>query len=216
MASCQPFAIMRLTHEALRRGLEEVDIACDTAGVRGAHSAGEALSPLWDVIRLHADQEDRAFYPPLEEKAPGISRSFTATHDYERTRTPGLQARLVAAEDEVSAQACLDSLRSWIEDTRRHLVEEEDILQPLLPKEFTYVESVGVVRGILAHDVAAHEAALPWVFQRLNAGQRAMYLSVLAACSPEGTLSRFIDRLEPLMGADERARYVADGLLPPA
>lgn len=192
MSSCQPFAIMRLTHEAIRRGLEELETALDATPHSWAATA-TAFNGVTRCIQLHAAHEDLRFYPPLEEKEPGISAAFTNEHTSEIAEMKRLAQAIENARAADSSKEVLEpEIRAFIDDHRAHLVHEEEVLLEKLPVLFTYMESVGVVRSILDYDTSEFEDfQLPWVYSRLLLPQREMYRAMLKGCSPEGKFSDF-------------------------
>ena len=192
MSTCQPFAIMRLTHEAIRRGLEELEKALE-ASPHSWGATGAAFAGVTRCIQLHAAQEDLRFYPPLEEKEPGISAPFTHEHTDEISEMKRLSEEIEQAKANDWDKSRLEGdIRAFIADHRAHLVHEEEVLLEKLPVLFTYMESVGVVRSILDYNTSEFEEfQLPWVYERLMPPQREMYSAMLKGCSPEGKFEDF-------------------------
>ncbi len=205
MATCQPFSIMRLTHEAIREGLNKVESLANQLNAINAAELQAAFKEVKRVIELHASQEDEKFYPPLAEKEPGITEAFTGEHEDESKVFKRIEEALTTIQtDAFQYPKAQKLLLDWVADHRKHLEHEEGVLMQLLPKVFSYVESVSVVRGILAHDVEEFESfQLPWVFERLKTPQRTMYLGMLKGCSPEGKFDDFLRKVTPLMKPEE-------------
>ncbi len=190
MGDCQPFAIMRLTHESIRAGLNETEELLTSEG-----SSFEDLKAKYQevkrVIQLHAKQEEDVFYVELGKKMEGVTTSFSEEH-HEEFATFDKLDRLAESPDEEGRSDFKQLVGDWIADHREHLVHEEKGLMKLLPEAFTYVESVGVVRSIIAHDLPEFEDfQLPWVYARLNPKQREAYKGMLKFCSPEGKFDDF-------------------------
>jgi hemerythrin-like domain-containing protein len=211
--SCQPFSIMRLTHEAIRAGLNELEainnqLSQDTVGNLKATFDGVKRA-----IELHANQEDNAFYPPLEAKRPKLTDAFSEEHEAEHRAFEQLSRQMNESSDRESAiSEVQQSMRDWITQHRAHLQHEEDILMKVLPIAFTYVESVDVVRGILAYDLQEYEAFhLSWVFERLKEPQRKVYLGMLQGCSPEGKFPDFVAIVRPYLSLEEGQAFKEAG-----
>jgi len=68
MSTCQPFSIMRLTHEGIRAGLNHLEELNTKLSPATTPQLKAAFGEVKRVIELHANQEDNAFYPPLEKK----------------------------------------------------------------------------------------------------------------------------------------------------
>ncbi len=190
MGDCQPFAIMRLTHESIRFGLNELEalVSVEKANMEVVEAKYKELKR---VIELHAKQEENVFYVELGKKMKGVTSSFSEEHLNEEAMFKKLDA-LSEAEEEDDTSEFIQLLQTWVADHRTHLVHEEQGLMKLLPEAFTYVESVGVVRKIIAYDLSEFEHfQLKWVYDRLNQKQQDMYLGMLKYCSPEGKFNSF-------------------------
>ncbi len=190
MGDCQPFAIMRLTHESIRAGLNETEELLTNEG-----SSFENLKSKYQevqrVIQLHAKQEEDVFYVELGKKMEGVTQSFSEEH-HEEFETFEKLDTLAESSDDAGRSEFKKLLGDWIAGHRAHLVHEEKGLMKLLPEAFTYVESVGVVRSIIGHDLPEFEGfQLPWVYARLNPQQREAYKGMLKFCSPDGKFEDF-------------------------
>lgn len=203
MSTCQPFSIMRLTHEAIRAGLNRLEEIAQDLSPETLPALKKEFGEVKRAIELHANQEDNAFYPPLEKKRPQLTAAFTHEHDAEHRAFAKLTQQLeTATGTESDLQEVRSSMSDWIQQHRDHLVHEEDILMKVLPEAFTYPESVEVVRGILAYDLPEYEQfQLAWVFERLKGRQREVYLGMLKGCSPEGKFPDFEKRIGHLLPA---------------
>jgi hemoglobin-like flavoprotein len=206
---------MRLTHEAIRAGLNKLEALNSNLSPATAPQLKAAFGEVKRVIELHANQEDNAFYPPLEEKRPNITHAFTEEHKAEHQAFEQLSRQIENMTEEASGlEEIQTSMKDWIAQHRAHLVHEEDILMKILPKAFTYVESVAVVRGILEYDLNEFEQfQLGWVFERLKGPQRKVYLAMLKGCSPEGKFPDFVAKVRPRLNPEEAQAFEQDELL---
>lgn len=215
MSTCQPFSIMRLTHKAIRAGLNRLEALNETLSPATAPQLKSVFGEVKRVIELHADQEDNAFYPPLEAKRPNITHAFTEEHEAEHRAFERLSLQMEALPNgNGDLNEIQTSMRDWIQQHRDHLVHEEEILMEILPKTFTYVESVAVVRGILQYDLQEYEQfQLPWVFNRLKGPQRKVYLGMLKGCSPKDKFPDFVARVRPYLNPEEIQTFEQEELL---
>ena len=215
MSTCQPFSIMRLTHESIRVGLNHLEMLSSNLTPATAPKLKAAFGEVKRVIELHANQEDNVFYPPLEEKRPNITHAFTKEHEAEHRAFDRLSRQMENLPEEASGLVEIQaSMKDWIAQHRAHLAHEEDILMNILPKAFTYVESVAVVRSILEYDLTEFEQfQLGWVFERLKGPQRKVYMGMLKGCSPEGKFPDFAAKVRPYLNPEEVQAFEQDGLL---
>lgn len=206
---------MRLTHEAIRAGLNRLEALNETLSPATAPQLKSVFGEVKRVIELHADQEDNAFYPPLEAKRPNITHAFTEEHEAEHRAFDRLSQQMEALPNgNGDLNEIQTSMRDWIQQHRDHLVHEEEILMEILPKTFTYVESVAVVRGILQYDLQEYEQfQLPWVFNRLKGPQRKVYLGMLKGCSPKDKFPDFVARVRPYLNPEEIQTFEQEELL---
>lgn len=197
MSTCQPFAIMRLTHEAIRVGLNEVKTLINDESKLDLKELKEAYYGVKRTIELHAKQENDVFYHALEEKSEGVSQAFVDEHDDEEEMFKQIEIAFdnVSVSDENKGEL-IKALQVWIKDHEHHLGHEEGVLMKILPKVFTYVESVQVVRSIIAHDLNEFEHfQLNWVYSRLKTPQQEVYLGMLKGCSPENKYEDFLKKV---------------------
>ncbi len=201
MSTCQPFSIMRLTHEAIRAGLNEVkNLSENTSDLESQEGLAKLRKAYYDTKRtivLHATQENDVFYEALEKKSEGISKAFVEEHDHEEEMFEKLDSSFeIALIDRSHINQLVIDLNEWIDDHEHHLEHEEGILMSVLPEVFTYMESIHVVRDIIALDLEEYESfQLPWVYERLKVPQREVYLGMLKGCSPEGKFNDFLNKV---------------------
>ena len=215
MSTCQPFSIMRLTHESIRVGLNHLEDLTSNVSLARAGQLRVSFNEVKRVIELHANQEDNAFYPPLEKKYPNITDAFSEEHEAEHRAFDRLSRQMETLPEDASHLAEIQtSMKDWIAQHRAHLKHEEDILMKILPKAFLYVEAVGVVRSILEYDLREFEEfQLSWIFSRLKGPQRKVYLAMLKGCSPKGKFPGFVDRIRPNLSPEEVQSFEQDQLL---
>jgi hypothetical protein len=188
---------MRLTHEAIRAGLREVSALANTENEIDLNKLKQTYMDVKRTIELHAKQENDVFYHALEEKSEGVSQAFVDEHEDEAEFFGQIdQAFEKAFEDSINNGALVKLLNEWTDDHEHHLVHEESILMKILPKVFTYVESVQVVKAIIGHDLNEFENfQLSWVYNRLKEPQKEVYMGMLKGCSPENKYDDFLKKV---------------------
>jgi len=195
MGNCQPFAIMRLTHEAIRSGLKEIKELISDKYV-DVEKLKATFNDIKRVIQLHASQEEAVFYVELSKKKKGVTSHFTSEHEEEKLAFETIDDLMNDVNSDETQYLLIDLLNSWVDNHLEHLIHEEEGLMNLLPELFTYVESVQVVRLIIEFDLEEFEHfQLKWVYDRLNSKQKEVYLGMLKGCSPANKFEDFLAKL---------------------
>jgi len=195
MGNCQPFAIMRLTHEAIRSGLKEIKELISDKYV-DVEKLKATFNDIKRVIQLHASQEEAVFYVELSKKKKGVTSHFTSEHEEEKLAFETIDDLMNDVNSDETQYLLIDLLNSWVDNHLEHLIHEEEGLMNLLPELFTYVESVQVVRLIIEYDLEEFEHfQLKWVYDRLNSKQKEVYLGMLKGCSPANKFEDFLAKL---------------------
>jgi len=195
MGNCQPFAIMRLTHEAIRSGLKEIKELISDKYV-DVEKLKATFNDIKRVIQLHASQEEAVFYVELSKKKKGVTSHFTSEHEEEKQAFETIDDLMNDVNSDETQYLLIDLLNSWVDNHLEHLIHEEEGLMNLLPELFTYVESVQVVRLIIEFDLEEFEHfQLKWVYDRLNSKQKEVYLGMLKGCSPANKFEDFLAKL---------------------
>ena len=194
----RPFAFMRLTHEALRAGFQElVYMAEGHAPVEELRARYAALAR---VIALHARQEEEVFFPILDAVADNAvtKAGLRDTHEHEEDNQAAVEAALKNGD---IALICA-TLQAWAPDFESHLAEEEAVMMPLTRQVADTLEGrAAAVRHIMAVDwQELMEAHLPYVTRALGQtkpyGPVRMFVAAVQAASGE----RYAE-IEPILMA---------------
>ena len=215
MIAFEPFAMMRLTHEAIGRGLDKLEQALDAEGAAHLPEMATAFDEVARGIRLHARQEEQVLFPALARKRPRLAVQFTEEHAVDLARLQIIQAEFAkAAADEEAVADLAELLRLWAASHREHLQHEERVISPALREVFRLEEATLVVRAIMEYDLPEYRSTqLRWVFQYLRSEERGVYLAMLQGCSPPEELRSMLRVVAPLVTAEERRMFQAEGLL---
>lgn len=188
----RPFAIMRLTHDAIRQGMRDLQAAAGDLGRDAAalSNAQSTLAELRRCIDLHAKQEDECFFGVLNRLFDDVVARAGIPREHEEDvqdvrkvaeKLAGFGAGRASAAD---VRAVLDH---WAKAVEAHLVHEEEIMMPLTEKVApTMPERAAVVHDILAVDEAEYRAhQLEYVTRQLSRaeapGKLRMYVAALKA-----------------------------------
>lgn len=189
----RPFAFMRLTHDAVRDGVQRCQsLAAELPG------AARELRAVYDetrrCIEVHASIEERGFFPLLDRLFDDVAlqAGFRDEHAEEEARHrailssfEALDAGLDGAGRELAWQ-----LSVWEREVETHLVHEEEVMMPLTQRVADTLDGrAEAVRAIIDTDRANVEAVLvPWVASRLEAtkpfGPVRMFVSALQVSHP--------------------------------
>ena len=151
----RPFAVMRLTHEAIRAGMKEVKVALEKVSddCSNLDEIRKIYVDLERCIVIHAKQEDQIFFPLLNEKFDGVinNENIPPKHDddgEQREKIKSLLENGCDSKDELSK-----IINEWLDAHEAHLKLEEQVMMPLTMKTADTVEKRGeIVRSIINVD----------------------------------------------------------------
>lgn len=200
----RPFAIMRLTHDALRVGMTELERALDQLETEGPAPLRGALEPLRATLDLHRRQEDERFFPVLDRIAEGVitAEALQAEHDDDVEDMSAID-EVLADWSPARAEELAALVRAWIADMQAHLEHEETIMMPLVGKTADTPQGrVAVVRDIVEVDLDAFlSVQIPYVVRQLGGSDFApklpMFLRALTVVLTEEELAIAGVEVEP-------------------
>lgn len=167
----RPFAFMRLTHDALRVGFAELGGAIESGDLAGARERHAALTT---VIALHAAQEERVFFPLLDERFDKAVAE-AGLRDL-HVREHGLESAFASALASGDLAAAGEAFTAWNQSFEDHLKREEDVMMPLTEKVDPTLEGrARAVKSIMDLD-----------WERLKSVQLPYVVSALARTKPLG------------------------------
>mmetsp|Transcript_31766 Transcript_31766/g.49706 ORF Transcript_31766/g.49706 Transcript_31766/m.49706 type:complete len:536 (-) Transcript_31766:350-1957(-) len=194
----RPFAVMRLTHEAIRAGMNMISAQVEYDKV---DAALEAYDQLRLVINVHATHEDKGMFPLLDSLFDNVclNNGLRDEHENDHKRDfvvrKALQDAGKAGGDKNDAFAALNE---WIAEHEKHLKHEEDIMMPLTEKVAETVELRGAsMQKVLACDSEGFERIqLPYVINKLDHSK------------PFGAVKMFVEGLQMSSTVSAYERYV--------
>ena len=153
----RPFAVMRLTHEAIRAGMKDLKNALEQLSENCSNmDECKIIKIFGDLVRciiIHAKQEDQAFFPLLNDKFDGVIKTeeIPPKHDNDEEQRLKLQSIFENGCDSKNELSLI--INEWIESHEQHLKLEEKVMMPLTKKTAVTIEERGkIVRSIINID----------------------------------------------------------------
>lgn len=158
MPGACPFAMMFLTHQAIRKGIDTAVEAIE----RKSLVAKWTWKGLNDAILLHSKQEDDILFPLITEIPVDFEDGHRAEEKLRERITKDLSNGKIG--DGVSGR-----VREWRDMHLAHLKYEEEHFVPLLEEKTTTAEERGaLVKQIIQHDRASFMCKeVPFVLKQL-------------------------------------------------
>lgn len=194
----RPFAFMRLTHEALRVGFAELGGCAERGDIEGAAAVWNGLR---DVVALHKQQEEEAFFPLLDEQFDGaVERAgLRSTHLEEEEHERMIEAAIAAGD----ADALRRAWATWSAAFERHLFEEEEVMMPLTQRVAPTIEGrARAVRTLLDVDWnGLRDRQLPYVVSALERARPFGQLRMFVAAVQLSSGDRYDELVPVIRGA---------------
>ena len=195
-----PLADVVYIHRPIRRDLLEMKQALASAGTSGAGPTADRFAFLRRVLRIHESGEEEILFPAIDERAPGASDPYTATHTSNRALMDRLDAAF-AGGDAAGASTLMSELESIMS---AHLDQEESELIPLCEQHFSMAE-----QGALAGQMSAHippedlPAMTGWVLNLLSPEDRAGFVRMVQGTMPAEAFAGFSMGVKSALPADD-------------
>ncbi len=194
----RPFAIMRLTHEALRVGIREVREALVSLVDEKGDSLAlrSCLNELLGCLDVHREQEDKRFFTVLNEQFDDVidKEGIPREHVDDIQEMGNIKKLLEGYENGTNTEHELGhALEAWMWNAERHLEHEEAVMMPLTEKIAPTVEErAAEVHKILEVDMDGfRNVQLGYVVRQLSRSDQF------------GKLRAFVDALKTVASADE-------------
>lgn len=162
-----PIDIVRSIHNAFRRDLFQID----SLAFKLAHNGGD-LSPVFERLRIvskildyHAQGEEAAVFPAVDNLTPFVSRAYFLDHRELDTMVNGLETRQKTPNALIAARATA-VLESHL---RIHLDKEDVHLYPILRERTTESEQASII-GLMSRKVPPERfpALVQWLLPLLD------------------------------------------------
>ena len=148
----KPFAIMRVTHEAIRAGMDDVVHALDTVDDKCSNldDFKKVYCDLERCIINHAQHEDKILFPLLNAKFDDVVTKNKIFETHENDEQLREKISLIFKNGCESKGDLIELITGWIDAHEVHLKLEEQVLMPILKTTAETVEERGqIVRQII-------------------------------------------------------------------
>ena len=193
------------SHQALFLALDRLAASAQAADQASLPAVRAEADALFALMKLHAQIEDKVYFPAVEAKHDGVTGRFSDDHKRSGEGRPQLLALLDAAsEGDEQLAAAMAALRKFCDGNRAHQLAEEDVVNPLLPTTFSRDEAIDVVRRIAALDPASWNTTyVRGIVTRLPDAQRRAFLGSLKLAVPEDQYAEISATVAELMRQPE-------------
>ncbi|MBF0277127.1 MAG: hemerythrin domain-containing protein [SAR324 cluster bacterium] len=185
---------LQFVHRAIQNGLSEISEEFSELSESFSNEKTKVLQSkleiLGKLITLHADSEDAALFPALEEKQQGITDSYFEDHKGEKLKLQLLEENI----EQLLSTGTLDSslLRDlktksslYKESLVSHMEKEERELWPLMDQYYSAPEQLPIMGKIGAFFKPEDLAELvPWIVMNLDSNSRASYIQLIKTAFP--------------------------------
>lgn len=183
-----PLDIITPIHNAFRKGLIGID-----NDVYGVAKNGGDLSPILErlteynrYLKFHADGEELAVFPALDNIKANVAASFEMDHRELDVMSEGTE-KVVGAKNELDAARATSDLWTHL---RIHLNKEDAYMYPILRAGVTDEEQ-GAIAGKMA-SITPHDqmpGLIAWVTRNTDQAERATINQVWMSLMPEQVYS---------------------------
>jgi hemerythrin-like domain-containing protein len=197
----QPLDVIRVSHNALRNDMERIDAAAlDAArGKEGLAATVERFRFFNEALVWHADGEEEAVFPRLEDVAPLVAEAYVKDH-----------RGLDAAFDELSRSYSSDDPLATARATaafRFHLdihLDKEDTHLYRIFKERVSVPEQGKAIGIMVSKVPQERFSelVAWLFPLVGLDDRETMVHIYQMMMPEPVFASTKELIKNAIGSD--------------
>jgi iron-sulfur cluster repair protein YtfE (RIC family) len=187
-----PIRVIFYVHKAIRAELDTVrDLAEKLELNSDFNEIEERVNFLADIVDAHAQGEEDAFYPAMDELRRDISQVFSWDHKIDEGYFQAIKQSITKIKGGGN-QSDLASLKRNVyalhATLSAHAQKEDDLLVPLTDKEMDLGKQ-GEMVGKISAKIPPHlmEKALKWIVRIISPEERADYLGIVKrAVPPEG------------------------------
>jgi len=179
-----PLDAITSIHKAFRNDLAGIDDAAYKAAAGGGDLSVvvDRLRFFSEILRWHADGEEKSVFPTMDRVAPLVARPYFLDHRELDMMTEGL-AQVSATSDPLITARATASLNTHL---RIHLDKEDAHLYPILRERTSADEQASIV-GTMARGVPPERMPelIRWWFPLVGLDDREATISVWKALMPE-------------------------------
>jgi hypothetical protein len=199
-----PLDAILAIHNAFRHDIKDIDVGAlnQARGKPGQESIVERFRFLNEVLVWHAQGEELAIFPLVEDVAPSVAEAYEKDHR-------GLDAAYTTLNNAVSDRNALDTARATAVfkfHLDMHLRKEDTHLYRIL-RERVPVPDLGKAAGIMASTVPQDRfpEVVTWMFPLLAHGDRENMTLIWQMVMPPPAFSSARQLIEKAIGNDDWA-----------
>ncbi len=197
----QPIDVIRVSHNAFRNDLQLIDAAAlDAArGEEGLDATVERFRFFNEVLVWHADGEEEAVFPRLEDVAPLVAEAYVKDHR-------GLDAAFDELSKSYASRDPLTTARATAA-FRFHLdihLDKEDTHLYRIFKERVSVPEQGKAVGIMVSKVPQERFSelVAWLFPLVGLDDRETMVHIYQMMMPEPVFASTKELIKKAIGSD--------------
>jgi hemerythrin-like domain-containing protein len=197
----QPLDVIRVSHNALRNDMERIDAAAlDAArGKEGLAATVERFRFFNEVLVWHADGEEEAVFPRLEDVAPLVAEAYVKDHR-------GLDAafdelsRAYASHDPLATARATAAFRFHLDI---HLDKEDTHLYRIFKERVSLPEQEKAI-GIMVSKVPQERFSelVAWLFPLVGLDDRETMVHIYQMMMPEPVFASTKELIKNAIGSD--------------
>ena len=197
----QPLDVIPVFHNAFRNDMEHIDAAAlDSArGKEGLDATVERFRFFNEVLVWHADGEEEAVFPRLEEVAPLVAEPYVTDHR-------GLDSAFDELDRSYSSHDLLRTARASAA-FRFHLnmhLDKEDAHLYRIFKERVPLPEQGKAIGIMASKIPQERFSelVAWLFPLVGLDDRETMVHIYQMMMPEPVFASTMELIKKAIGSD--------------
>ena len=196
-----PLDIVGSIHNALRRDVSQIDAATYKVARNGGDLAPvfDRLSVVAEILDYHAQGEEAAVFPAVDNLAPLVARAYFLDHRELDTMVDGLQT-MRKAPDPLNAARATAVLASHL---RIHLDKEDVHLYPILREQTTESEQASIV-GLMSKKVPPEKfpTLVKWLLPLLDFDDRVIIVGGWMKLMPPQVFAGLKPLMKSIMAED--------------
>ncbi len=203
-----PIRAMFYIHKAIRTELDTLRDLAEKLDLNSDYSEIERrVNFLADVVDAHAQGEEGAFYPAMDELRRDISQVFSWDHKIDEGYFQAIKQSITKIKgggnqsDLVSLKRNIYALHATL---GAHAQKEDDLLVPLTDKEMDLGKQ-GEMVGKMSAKIPPRqmEEGLKWIVGIISPEERADYLGIVKRAVPPEGFNMMVGWVREALTADE-------------
>ena len=185
-----PITSIKFIHKAIRTecgSLEQAVEMFDAEGDARAVDLARRFAFLSDMVKTHEDGEEDALFPAMDSRIYPISAPYLLDHRVDQLHMQEIGQSFERLATTADATGRADVMRAlWRQAIAinsamtLHIRKEEEILVPLVEKNFSVDEQKAIVSQAISHFTPEQmQVGLPWIIKALEPQEQEGYLRMM-------------------------------------